>query len=99
MDMTVECIFAKLAYLLGKKYNNEKVILNMKTSIRGELTDSTKKQDAFSIKNSEIVMAVANYLKVKDFEDIREINYTISPVLVNSLVSLGDIEALEVLRQ
>jgi hypothetical protein len=46
-----------------------------------------------------MVMAVANYLKVKDFEDIREINHAISPVLVNSLISLGDIDALEDLRK
>ena len=44
-------------------------------------------------------MAVANYMKVKDFEDIREISHSISPVLVNSLVSIGDLTALEGLRQ
>ena len=99
MDMTIECIFAKLSYLLGRKFSKEKVSLLMKTNLRGELTDITKEEEKFSIKNSEMVMAVANYMKVKDFEDIREISNTISPVLVNSLVSVGDIEELDKLRK
>lgn len=38
-DMTIECVFAKLAYLMGKGYSNEKVKLMMMSSLKGELTD------------------------------------------------------------
>jgi hypothetical protein len=38
------------------------------------LTDITKEEETFSIKNNDMVMAVAGYMKVKDFEDIREIS-------------------------
>lgn len=38
-DMTLECIFAKLSYLLGKQYSNPKIKRMMMQSLKGELTD------------------------------------------------------------
>jgi L-asparaginase/Glu-tRNA(Gln) amidotransferase subunit D len=38
-DMTLECTYAKLSYLIGKGYSNEKIKAMLITSMRGELTD------------------------------------------------------------
>lgn len=54
-DMTIECLFAKLAYLLGKGYTNDKVKKMMHKSLRGELTDATKSQSKFSLTNNNMV--------------------------------------------
>ena len=56
----------------------------MKKNLRGELTE-TRLKEKYSFKNNSMVMAIANFLKVDDFAEIKEINATISPVLVNSI--------------
>ena len=66
MDMTIECIFAKLSYLLGKNYSREKVTSLMKTNLNGELTDTNRDKEKYSMKNNEMVMAMHNYLQTKD---------------------------------
>lgn len=38
-DMTIECLFAKLGYLIGKGYSNDRIKLLMNTPLRGELTN------------------------------------------------------------
>lgn len=38
-DMTIECIFAKLSYLIGKNYSVAKIQRMMMQSLKGELTD------------------------------------------------------------
>ena len=38
-DMTLECVLAKLAYLLGKGYSDDKIKQLMMKDLRGELTD------------------------------------------------------------
>jgi hypothetical protein len=97
MDMTVECIFAKLSYLFGKVssilrntnfqgFSNEKIKKMMMKSLRGELTD-TQNKEKFSLANNKMVMAIAKSLKVQDTEGMKMINDVITPVLVNSLVS------------
>lgn len=56
-DMTLECCFAKLSYLLGKKYSTAKIKTMMMTNLKGELTDR-KKFEKFSLKNSKMIMAI-----------------------------------------
>ena len=68
--MTLECIFAKLSYLLGKGYSVPKIKQMMMISLRGELTD-IKKSDTFTLKNSKMVQAVAKVLNVTDQDDIK----------------------------
>ena len=41
-DMTIECCFAKLSYLLGKEYSSEKIKKMMMKPLRGELIDIKK---------------------------------------------------------
>lgn len=61
-DMTVECVIAKLAYLLGKKFSNERIKSMMMQDMRGELTDvrglANKPSVKFSLRNNEMVKAV-----------------------------------------
>ena len=63
MDMTSECIFAKLAYLLGKGFSISKINRLMKTNLRGELTDLSREKEKYTMRNNSMVMAVAEYLK------------------------------------
>lgn len=98
LDMTIECIFAKLSYLFGKVsshitlngflkgYSVHKVKKMFMKNLRGELTD-TKSHEKFSLSNNKMVSAIANSLKVKDQDSISQINNVITPVLINSLVS------------
>lgn len=86
MDMTIECIYAKLSYLFGKVrlslslyncfmqgFSEDKIKKMMMKNMRGELTD-TKNKDKYSMGNSKMVMAIAQSLKVKDQDSIKEIN-------------------------
>lgn len=54
-DMTLECIYAKLSYLLGKNYSIAKVKIMMQTSLKGELTDIKKKNKNFTLKSTKMV--------------------------------------------
>jgi len=58
-DMTMECLFAKLSYLMGKGYSVPKIKQMMMQSLRGELTDIKKAKNTFTLKNSKMVQAVA----------------------------------------
>jgi len=45
----------------------------MRKNLRGELTDymhHDEARDRYSFKNNKVVMAVANQLKVADFDDV-----------------------------
>jgi len=59
----------------------------MSKNLRGELTDTTSIKDKFSLTNNKMVMAIANTLQAETFEDIKEINETITPVLINSITA------------
>lgn len=58
----------------------------MMKNLRGELTDN-KSRDKFSMQNSKMVMAIADSLKVKDMDGVKEISHVLLPVLVNSIIS------------
>jgi len=98
MDMTVEATFAKLSYLLGKGFSRRKILQMMRTNLRGELTDQSRVKETYSLANNKMVMAIAEFLKVNDYDDIKEINQTITPVLVNSVVSQGNLALLKKLK-
>jgi hypothetical protein len=89
--MTLECCYAKLSYLLGKEYSNEKIKNLLVSSMRGELTDIKQMKERFSLKNSNLVKAIAKVLNSQEGEDYRLISQTIQPVLVNSIASIGDL--------
>ena len=92
--MTLECCYAKLSYLLGKGYTFKKIKKMLTTSMRGELTDLKRQKDIFSLKNSNLVRAIAKVLNSNEAEDYKLISQTIQPVLVNSIASTGDLNQL-----
>ena len=94
-DMTIECVYAKLSYLLGKGYSAQKVKTMMMQSLKGELTDLKKASHTFTLKNNKMVQAVAKVLNVTDQADIKQINLTLAPLLVNSVTSSGNIELMK----
>jgi hypothetical protein len=69
-DMTLECCFAKLSYLMGKKYSNQKIKQMMMQNLKGELTDKNK-QNQFSLKNNKMIMALCQTLNVTDQLEIK----------------------------
>ena len=75
--MTLECCYAKLAYLLGKGYSNKKIKKMLVTSMRGELTNIHRQKDVCSFKNSKLVRAIASVLKSEEFEDYKLISKAI----------------------
>jgi len=98
-DMSLECCYAKLSYLLGKGYSNDKVKQMLSTSMRGELTDIKRQKEIFSLKNSNLVRAIAKVLNSHESEDYKLISQTIQPVLVNSIASTGDLAQLQQLKE
>ena len=59
----------------------------LSTSLRGELTDIKRQKEIFSLKNSNLVRAIAKVLKSEEAEDYKLISQTIEPVLLNSIAS------------
>ena len=62
--------------------------------MRGELTDIKQRKERFSLKNSNLVKAIAKVLNSNEGEDYKLISQTIQPVLVNSIASTGDLTQL-----
>ena len=93
-DMTQECLFAKLSYLIGKRYSLDRIKLLFNTSLRGELTNASAIEERFEFTNNEMVLGVANYLNTQSHDEIGHIKKSLSPVLLNSVASTGDLELL-----
>ena len=67
----------------------------MKTNLRGELTDNSAREvDKFSMKNNKMIMAINNYMKSSRSAELGQISTTIQPILINSLVSMENLEQL-----
>ena len=64
----------------------------LSTSLRGELTDIKRQKEIFSLKNSNLVRAIAKVLKSEEAEDYKLISQTIEPVLLNSIASTVNIK-------
>lgn len=97
--MTMECLFAKLSFLIGKGYSNERIKLLMNTSLRGELTNASAVDEKFEFSNNDMVLGVANYLNTNDHDDIQQIKKSLTPVLLNSVVNTGNLELLKKLQK
>lgn len=98
-DMTLECLFAKLSYLIGKGYSNERIRLLMNTSMRGELTNITSIEEKFEFTNNEMVLGIAEYLNANSSDEVQAIKKSLSPVLLNSVASTGNLELLQKLHK
>ena len=76
-----------LIFQFQKEYSTVKIKKMLSTSLRGELTDLKRQKNMFSLRNSNLVRAIAKVLKSEEAEDYRLISHTIEPVLVNSIAS------------
>ena len=66
----------------------------MKTNLRGELTDR-KTTDKTSVNNNAMVTGIADELQCTAVEEVGLISATITPILVNSFASVGDLTSLK----
>ena len=64
MDMTAEAALTKLSYLLATHDSPDQVRRIMKQNIRGELTTLDSNQAQYSLKDSELLRAVAEALSI-----------------------------------
>lgn len=97
LDMTVECLYAKIAYLFGKGYSNEKIKKMMMKNLRGEIT--VTKKDKYQMTNSKLILAVANAMHASDHESITAIRETLTPILLNSIVANNELPVIKQLVQ
>lgn len=58
----------------------------------------TSHDERFELANSDMVLAVADYLKITDNEDINKIHSSITPVLINSVAKSGNLKLLQKLH-
>lgn len=96
-DMTVEAALTKLSYVLGHdELTVEERKKMMKTNLRGELTlYKDEEMHQFSVRDNELIDAVASHFKVGSTEEVRFIKQALFPVLMCHAAGRGDIDAME----
>ncbi|KAK7141899.1 hypothetical protein R3I94_011556 [Phoxinus phoxinus] len=95
-DMTPEAALSKLSYVLTKDLSIPQKKEMMKCSLRGELTDDSKKP---KLSDSRFVQAIAKSLSIKTDEELGAVRDALTPTLVCVAAKAGDIEALEALKE
>lgn len=94
-DITVECALAKLAYLLGKKYDRKTIHKLLKESLRGELT--VAQEEFFSFQSNSFIN---NILKMMDLNKADKDSHTIFKTLVPSIIiELIEQDNIEMLKK
>lgn len=71
----------------------------MATSLRGELTNATAIEEKFEFTNNDMVLAVAEYMNATNSDEIQQIKNSLSPVMLNSVASTGNLELLKKLHK
>ncbi|XP_056096536.1 60 kDa lysophospholipase-like [Rhinichthys klamathensis goyatoka] len=96
-DMTPEAALSKLSYVLTKQdLTPDKKKEMMQRSLRGELTDDSKKP---KLSDSRFIQVIAKSLSIKCDEELGPVRDALTPTLVCVAAKTGDIEALEALRE
>ncbi|KAL5008955.1 hypothetical protein ScPMuIL_014536 [Solemya velum] len=97
-DMTPEASLAKLSYVLSKdNWNFQKKRKMIKRNLRGEMTVVTKEE--ISIMDLEIIDSVAKTLCLSSRDEIVKLRDALYPNLLCAAAKIGDVPALEKLRQ
>ncbi|CAL1272708.1 unnamed protein product [Larinioides sclopetarius] len=95
-DMTLEAALTKLSYVISKKeWTIQTKRTMMKANLRGELT--VYKDMKFE--DIDVVTAVIKTLRLSSSEEVDALRDAISPAILCSIVSEGNLEKLEIMRQ
>ncbi|XP_077094422.1 L-asparaginase 1-like isoform X2 [Siphateles boraxobius] len=95
-DMTPEAALSKLAYVLAKNLSLEEKKQMMQCSLRGELTDDSKKP---KLCDSRFIQVIAKSLSINCDEELAAVRDALTPTLVCVAAKNGDIEALDALKE
>ncbi|XP_054721338.1 L-asparaginase 1-like [Uloborus diversus] len=95
-DMTPEAALTKLSYVLSKKeWSLQTKRTMMEANLRGELTVH---KDA-KFEDLDVITAVVKTLNLSSAEEVDALRDAISPAILCSIVSEGNLEKLEIMRQ
>ncbi|XP_077394400.1 60 kDa lysophospholipase isoform X2 [Festucalex cinctus] len=98
-DMTPEAALSKLSYVLAKKdLNLDGKKKMMGQNLRGEMTADLAGAK-FSLSDSRFIQVVAKSLSISCKEELEAIRDALTPSLACAATKIGDIEALETLKE
>ena len=58
------------------------------------MTNAASADERYEFTNNDMVLGVANYLNTNDHDDVASIKKSLSPVLINSVASTGNLQLL-----
>ncbi|KAM6912880.1 60 kDa lysophospholipase [Xenentodon cancila] len=98
-DMTPEAGLSKLSYVLAKKdLDLDARKKMMAQNLRGEMTVYLE-GDKLCLSNSRFIQLIAKSLSISCKEELEAIRNALTPPLACSAAKIGDIEALEALKE
>ncbi|XP_019721003.1 60 kDa lysophospholipase isoform X1 [Hippocampus comes] len=98
-DMTPEAALSKLSYVLAKEdLNLDAKKKMMGQNLRGEMTADLAGAK-FSLSDSRFIQVVAKSLSISCKEELEAIRDALTPSLACAATKIGDIEALETLKE
>ncbi|XP_077412003.1 60 kDa lysophospholipase isoform X2 [Vanacampus margaritifer] len=98
-DLTPEAALSKLSYVLAKKdLNLDAKKKMMGQNLRGEMTADLAGAK-FSLSDSRFIQVVAKSLSISCKEELEAIRDALTPSLACAATKIGDIEALETLKE
>ncbi|XP_061593299.1 60 kDa lysophospholipase-like [Cololabis saira] len=95
-DMTPEASLTKLCYVLAKTEDSSERKKMMKDNLRGEIT--LLKRNELCLTNSHFIQIIGKSLSISCKEDLEAISNALTPPLACSAAKIGDIGALETLK-
>ncbi|XP_051749012.1 L-asparaginase 1-like isoform X2 [Ctenopharyngodon idella] len=97
-DMTPEAALSKLSYVLAKDLSTEEKKKMMSQILRGEMTGDLV-SPKLSLSDSRFIQVIAKSLSSSCKEELDAIGDALTPSLACAAAKVGDIEALEAIRE
>jgi len=93
-DITVECALAKLAYLLGKKYDKRTTQRLLKDSLRGEL--SVTQEEFFSFQSNSFINIIGKMMDIdKSDKNASLVFKSLVPSIIIEMIEQNNLEILK----